>query len=148
MLRRLVALSLVGTALLAGGCGGGGEVTDQAGADVANGKMLFMGDGRCGSCHALADAGTTAQVGPNLDQAWAYSCKQGFEQKTYFDVVRNQIDLAAPPMPADLVEGQDAVDVAAYVASVAGQNIEGCGEGGATTGGQTTTGGGTTTGES
>ena len=29
-------------------------------------------------------------------------------------------------MPADLVTGQDAVDVAAYVAGVAGKDIEGC----------------------
>lgn len=37
-----------------------------------------------------------------------------------------QIDLAAGGMPADLVTGQDAVDVAAYVASVAGKDIPGC----------------------
>jgi hypothetical protein len=41
-------------------------------------------------------------------------------------------------MPADIVTGQDAADVAAYVASVAGKNIEGCGE--TTTGSETTAG--------
>jgi hypothetical protein len=100
----------------------------------------------CGSCHTLADAGTLAQVGPNLDQAFAYACRQGFDEGTFFDVVRGQIDLAAPPMPADLVEGQEAVDVAAYVAGSAGQRVEGCGEGATTTTGGTTTGGQTTTG--
>jgi cytochrome c oxidase subunit 2 len=34
----------------------------------AQGKQLFTSLG-CGSCHTLADAGTTAQVGPNLDEA-------------------------------------------------------------------------------
>jgi cytochrome c6 len=143
--RGLVALLVAGAALAATGCGGGGEpVSNRAGADVANGKTLFTGEGRCGSCHTLADAGTTSQVGPDLDQAWAYACRQGFGQDTWFDVVLAQIDLAAAPMPSDLVTGQDAVDVAAYVTQNAGQNVAGCGE--ATTGGtetgETTTEGG------
>jgi cytochrome c oxidase subunit II len=33
----------------------------------AQGKTLFTQ--QCGTCHALADAGTTAEVGPNLDEA-------------------------------------------------------------------------------
>ena len=44
-------------------------------------------------------------------------------------------------MPADIVTGQDAVDVAAYVASVAGKDIEGCdpsGDSGTTTAETTT----------
>jgi hypothetical protein len=79
-------------------------------------------------------------VGPNLDQAFGYSCRQGFDESTFFDVVRGQIDLPAEggEMPADIVTGQDAADVAAYVASVAGKNIEGCGE--TTTGSETTAG--------
>jgi cytochrome c len=141
--RRLLALSLVGAALLLAGCGGE-ETTGLAGADTTNGKALFAEN--CASCHALADAGTVAQVGPNLDQAWAYSCRQGFDQETFYEVVLGQIDLAAPPMPPDLVEGQDAVDVAAYVADAAAKDVEDCGEGGTTTGGATTTGTTTTAG--
>jgi mono/diheme cytochrome c family protein len=158
VLRRLLALSAIGAALLAAGCGGGESVTSQARADVGNGKTLFLqgegGQPSCGSCHTLADAATLSQVGPNLDQALGYACAQGFDQSTLFDVVRGQIDIPAQggEMPADLVTGQDAVDVAAYVASVAGNTVEGCGETGtgqtgtgAQTGtGQTTTGGTTT----
>ena len=59
-------------------------------------------------------------VGPNLDDAYTRSREEGFDQSTLFRVTLDQIDLAAPPMPSDLVEGQDAVDVAAYVAGVAG----------------------------
>jgi cytochrome c oxidase subunit 2 len=37
---------------------------------ATQGKQLFTSLG-CGSCHALADAGTTAQVGPDLDRVLA-----------------------------------------------------------------------------
>jgi mono/diheme cytochrome c family protein len=133
--RLCVALGLVGAALLLAGCGSE-PVTGLKGADAANGKTLFTQ--KCGSCHALADAATNAQIGPNLDNAFGYACKQGFPKETFFDVVRLQIDLPARDgqMPADLVTGQDAADVAAYVAGAAGKNLPGCGE--TTTGGTTT----------
>ena len=38
-----------------------------AGGGGGDGKALFASNG-CGSCHTLADAGSTAQVGPNLDE--------------------------------------------------------------------------------
>jgi hypothetical protein len=38
-------------------------------------------------------------------------------------MVRQQIDLADPPMPRHIVKGPDAADVAAYVASVAGVKL-------------------------
>ena len=38
-----------------------------AGGGGSDGKALFASNG-CGSCHTLADAGSTAQVGPNLDE--------------------------------------------------------------------------------
>jgi cytochrome c oxidase subunit II len=40
-----------------------------AAAGSAQGKTLFTQ--QCGTCHALADAGTTAQVGPDLDKVLA-----------------------------------------------------------------------------
>jgi mono/diheme cytochrome c family protein len=144
--RRLAVLLLALAALGVAGCGGGEtEVTGMEGANTGKGKELFVQN--CASCHALADAGTVATVGPNLDTALGWSCKQGFAEDTIYSVVLGQIDLAAPPMPADIVTGQDAVDVAGYVASVAGKNIDGCdpsGDSGTTTAGTT---GGTTTGE-
>jgi mono/diheme cytochrome c family protein len=119
--RRLAVLLLALAALGIAGCGGDDEVTGLDGANTGSGKELFVQN--CGSCHTLADAGTVANVGPNLDTALGFSCKQGFAEDTIFSVVLGQIDLAAPPMPADIVTGQDAVDVAAYVASVAGKDI-------------------------
>jgi mono/diheme cytochrome c family protein len=143
---RFVAVGLLGVALLLAGCGGGGETTGFSAADPARGKELFTGDAQCGTCHTLADAATNSQVGPNLDNAFGYACEQGFDKDTFFDVVRGQIDLPARDgqMPPDLVTGQDAVDVAAYVARAAGKGIKGCGQastGAATTGATTTSGG-------
>ena len=68
----------------------------------------------------LADAGSKGTVGPNLDDAFAGDRKQGFKESTIENVVLDQIREANLPMPKNLVKGQDAVDVAAYVASVAG----------------------------
>ena len=139
MARRLAVLLLALAALGFAGCGGDDEVTGMDGANTGNGKELFVQN--CASCHTLADAGTVANVGPNLDTALGWSCKQGFAEDTLYSVVLGQIDLAAPPMPADIVTGQDAVDVAAYVASVAGKDIEGCdpsGDSGTTTAETTT----------
>jgi mono/diheme cytochrome c family protein len=132
--RRLAVLLLVLAASGFAGCGGDEDVTGMEGGNTGKGKELFVQN--CASCHTLADAGTVANVGPNLDTALGWSCKQGFAEDTLYAVVLGQIDLAAPPMPADIVTGQDAVDVAAYVASVAGKDIEGCdpsGDSGTTT---------------
>jgi mono/diheme cytochrome c family protein len=132
--RRLAVLLLVLAASGFAGCGGDEDVTGMEGGNTGKGKELFVQN--CASCHTLADAGAVANVGPNLDTALGWSCKQGFAEDTLYAVVLGQIDLAAPPMPADIVTGQDAVDVAAYVASVAGKDIEGCdpsGDSGTTT---------------
>jgi mono/diheme cytochrome c family protein len=137
--RRLAVLLLALAALGLAGCGGDDEVTGMEGGNTGKGKELFVQN--CASCHTLADAGTVANVGPNLDTALGWSCKQGFAEDTRYSVVLGQIDLAAPPMPADIVTGQDAVDVAAYVASVAGKDLEGCdpsGDSGTTTAETTT----------
>jgi mono/diheme cytochrome c family protein len=133
--RRLLVLPLAVAALALAGCGGE-EATGFEGADRTNGKELFQQT--CASCHTLADAGTAGTTGPNLDTSLGFSCSQGFDEDTVFSVVLGQIDLAQGVMPPDLVTGQDAVDVAGYVASVAGKDIEGCDpsgdQGGATTG--------------
>ena len=115
-MRRSGALLVLATALLAAGCGTGGI---SKGGDATQGKKLFLD--KCGGCHTLADAGTHGTQGPNLDDAFAPSLKQGIEQVTIEQVVRDQIELAVPPMPQDLVTGSDADAVAAYVASVVGK---------------------------
>jgi cbb3-type cytochrome c oxidase subunit III len=98
--------------------------------DRIRGKELFISS--CGSCHALADAGTTGNIGPNLDYAFVQSRIDGLGEDTIQQVVRGQIAYPvvdpptdAPGMPANIVEGQDAEDVATYVASVAGLDANG-----------------------
>jgi cbb3-type cytochrome c oxidase subunit III len=114
------AVLALATALLAAGCGTGGIAT---GGDQSTGKKLFLD--KCGGCHELADAGTHGTQGPNLDEAFKPSRDQGFKQVTIEQVVRDQIELAVPPMPKNLVTGEDADSVAAYVASVAGKPVTG-----------------------
>ena len=106
------------TALLAAGCGTGGIAK---GGDASAGKPLFQA--KCGGCHTLADAGTHGVQGPNLDDAFGPSRKQGYKQETFEQVVRDQIELAEPPMPKNLVKGAEADAVAAYVAQVAGTGL-------------------------
>ena len=90
--------------------------------DLVNGKGLFIGEGTCGSCHTLARAGTKGTQGPNLDEAFQQARIDGMNEETVEGVVRKQI--AHPRrdsiMMPDLVVGDDARDVAAYVAAVAG----------------------------
>jgi len=116
--RRPAAVLALATALLAAGCGTGGIAK---GGDPSKGKQLFQA--KCGGCHTLADAGTHGQTGPNLDDAFGPDRKQGFKQVTIEQVVRDQIELAVPPMPKNLVTGSDADAVAAYVAQVAGTGV-------------------------
>jgi mono/diheme cytochrome c family protein len=99
----------------------------QEDSDTDRGEQLFVE--RCGSCHALTAAGTNAEVGPDLDAAFANSRLSGMDQDTIEGVVEYQIQNPRPAspedtavyMPANLVEGDELVDVAAYVASVAGR---------------------------
>lgn len=89
--------------------------------DLVNGKELFIAN--CSSCHALARAGGGGTQGPDLDAAFAQARRDGMNEETVEGVVRRQIatPLRNSIMPADLVTGDDARDVAAYVAAVAGQ---------------------------
>jgi len=124
-------------AVLAAGCGTGGVASAGQPPDTQSGGDLFKAS--CGSCHTLSAAGTSGTIGPNLDNAFAADVKQGYPQSSIENVVLDQIRLGSgplatyttikngkgftpqTPMPANLVKGQDAIDVAAYVASVAGQ---------------------------
>jgi len=127
MRRALLLAGIVTAAAGVGGC----NLADS-GTNVVNGKELFVQD--CGSCHVLARAGTTGVVGPNLDAAFQRAREDGFGESTFEGLVYAQIhnpnrnpsyDPATgdpqPQMPADIVTGDDAEDVAAYVASAAGK---------------------------
>jgi cbb3-type cytochrome c oxidase subunit III len=130
----VLGAGLAAVALLAAGCGTGG-VASAGGqrADTNNGQKLFSQS--CAACHTLQAAGATGTIGPNLDNAFAADRKEGYSDSSIENVVLDQIRLGSgplatyttskkftpqTPMPANLFKGQDAIDVAAYVASVAG----------------------------
>jgi mono/diheme cytochrome c family protein len=127
-LRLAGVLGLLAAALLVAGCGAEG-IPDESGA--SQGKELFQGEGRCAGCHTLADAGSRSDIGPNLDEAFEHARREGFDESTIRSLVRNQIAYPVEDpvtgeqgMPANLVEGEDADAVAAYVASVAGTGAQ------------------------
>lgn len=78
--------------------------------NATGGKEIFLAN--CGSCHTLADAGTTGKIGPNLDQL-----------KPSLSRVQRQVINGGTVMPA--FKGQltpaQITAVAKYVASVAGK---------------------------
>jgi plastocyanin len=121
-------VGLLAAAAILGGC----QIADS-GSNLVNGKEQFVA--KCGSCHVLARANTTGVVGPNLDQAFARAREDGFGQDTFQGIVHRQILQPAirpqhdpvtgkqlPLMPEKLVTGEDAEDVAAYVASAAAKS--------------------------
>jgi mono/diheme cytochrome c family protein len=113
--RAAAALAVGGGLLIAAGCG-----HDSMSGDAAAGKTQFAN--LCASCHTLADSGKPpSQIGPSLDDAFRASRQAGFNEQQFAGVVLRWITEAQQPMPRDLVKGQDAKDVAAYVASVAGR---------------------------
>ena len=129
----VLGAGLAAAALLAAGCGTGGVASGAQRPDTQAGQQLFTQ--KCAVCHTLAAAGASGTIGPNLDNAFGADRKQGYAQSTIENVVLDQIRLGSgqvatyttntkftnqTPMPANLVTGQDAIDVAAYVASVVG----------------------------
>jgi len=116
LLLALTAAAAIGVAV--SGCG-------TSTADAQHGRVLFVQ--KCGVCHELAEAGTTAQIGPNLDDAFAAARAAGEGGETIEGIVEAQVEFPRPSnanpavsMPADVVTGQDLEDVAAYVGRYAG----------------------------
>jgi mono/diheme cytochrome c family protein len=118
-MRLLLTLAALGAvAVASSGCG-----TTKA--NEERGRTLFVE--KCGVCHTLAQAATTAQVGPNLDDAFAAARAAGEGGSTIEGVVKAQVENPRPSnanpavsMPADVVTGRDLEDVAAYVGRYAG----------------------------
>ena len=78
--------------------------------NATSGKDIFVAN--CGSCHTLADAGTSGNVGPNLDQL-----------KPAESIVQHQVINGGGAMPAFKGQADPGSDhgVAKYVSSVAGK---------------------------
>ena len=72
---------------------------------------------RCANCHTLKASGSVAEVGPNLDNLRP-------PKNLVLNAIHNGRARGNGNMAADLVEGEDAEDVAAYVAKAVGQTTE------------------------
>lgn len=81
-----------------------------------HGRELF--GRRCTQCHTLAASKAVAQVGPSLDQLRP-------PKELVLDAIKNGRAQGNGQMAAGLYEGQDAEDVAAYVAKAVGQTGQG-----------------------
>jgi mono/diheme cytochrome c family protein len=129
----LLLLALAG-AVVVSGCGGGGsssssnteeaaeekseegtsekEARSGAGSLSAEGKEVFTAN--CGSCHTLKAAGTSGEVGPDLD-----------ELEPDLATVENQVVNGGGGMPAfgneGILNAKEIKAVATYVSAVAGQ---------------------------
>ena len=106
-------LAAVGAAVVLSACSAQPAAED---ADVIAGKQLFVA--KCGSCHVLARAGTKGTTGPDLDEAFQRAIKDGMPRSDFAGAFHGQIlhPNRMGVMPAKLVTGDKAYDVAAYVA--------------------------------
>ena len=119
---RWLATVCAAAALAAAGCGGsdeestGGGSEQTAPAETEQGGGQTAGSGRelfantCGGCHTLAAADTSGQSGPNLD-----------DLQPDADRVRDAIAEGPGIMPENLYEGDEADQVAQFVADNAGK---------------------------
>ena len=127
MRRGLVVISGVATVFALGGC-----QLKSGNENLVNGKEKFSQE--CSGCHTLARANATGVIGPNLDDAFRRSRIDGLGESTFEGIVHQwilhpninaQVDpntgKELPLMPGGIFTGQDALDVAAYVAAVAGK---------------------------
>src|SRR5437764_7007270 len=113
--RGIPMLAPLALALLAlGGC-----TLKHPTSSLVSGKVLFVK--KCGACHTLSHANTTGTVGPNLDVAFRQDRADGIKSASIQGLVDYWIQYpnSQGVMPAGIYKGQDAQNVAAYVAAVA-----------------------------
>ena len=115
-MRGLIVLLLLAFALAA--CGGGKVVSPTAKrvigtlpttpsvgkGDPANGKKLFTSQG-CTGCHTYKPAGSTAKVGPDLDNlaADAKKANRGSVEEYAAESIKNPTAYTVPGFPAGVM---------------------------------------------
>jgi len=115
-IRRTAIRLIAGAAVMlaVGGC-----AVKHPTANLVSGKVMFQKT--CGGCHTLAHANSSGTTGPNLDDAFRQDKSDGVKSTSIQGLVDSWIRYPNTQgvMPAGLLKGQDAQDVAAYVAAVA-----------------------------
>ncbi len=88
--------------------------------ELETGKQLFVTN--CGSCHTLYKAGTDGVVGPNLDELLAPPSPTPPDPATVKPRVQAAIlNGVGGRMPAGILTGSQADEVADFVSQVAGR---------------------------
>ena len=118
---RLLTLAVAAAALGAGGCGEHGIQLAESDPDYAGAKTFQQ---RCSGCHTLDAAGTQGSAtnandreyvdGPNFDTR-----VEKVDEVLY--AIRNG-GFSSGPMPQDIVVGEQADEVAGFVAKYAGKD--------------------------
>jgi mono/diheme cytochrome c family protein len=101
--------------------GGESAGTVEVAARDLDSKQVFANN--CGPCHTLAAAGTDGVVGPDLDELLVPTGANSADQYEGLATrVLSAVECGrAGRMPAGIVVGEDAQDVASFVAAYAGQ---------------------------
>lgn len=84
-----------------------------------DGKLLFQNN--CGPCHTLAAAGSDGVVGPNLDQILAPGGTATYEGGYNRALAAITCGYGGGRMPAGILQGENAMEVSAFVGAYAGQ---------------------------
>jgi mono/diheme cytochrome c family protein len=93
---------------------------EEVSSDLQDGKELFVTN--CGACHTMAVAGTDGVIGPDLDELLAPPSASAPAPNTIKPRVLSAINNGVGGrMPKGVVTGQQAEEVANFVAQVAGQ---------------------------
>jgi mono/diheme cytochrome c family protein len=103
---------------------------EEVPAELASGQSLF--DTNCGACHTLYAAGTDGNFGPDLDELLAASGTPSGpgSEKTIkategrvLNAIEQGVDSSTTPgrMPGGILSGEQAEEVAEFVANTAGR---------------------------
>jgi mono/diheme cytochrome c family protein len=95
--------------------GSAGASPEAVAEEQEDAKTLFQAN--CGPCHTLAKAGTDGVIGPNLDDILV----AGQPDANYGRVLDAIDEGVGGRMPADILSGEAAKQVADFVSRVAGQ---------------------------
>lgn len=119
----VVALGLAIVALAIAGTGGESAAPVVVASQDEDGKDLFATN--CGPCHTLAAAGADGVVGPNLDRLLAPGGTANYEGGYGRTINAIACGFGNGRMPAGILQGENAKEVAAFVGAYAGQDGDG-----------------------
>jgi mono/diheme cytochrome c family protein len=113
----VVALLLV--VRVVGGQGAEGAADVPIESHDEDGKLLFANN--CGPCHTLAAAGADGVVGPNLDSHLTPGGTATYEGSYNRTLAAITCGFGGGRMPAGILQGENAMEVSAFVGAYAGQ---------------------------